>query len=1681
MPLLPPAATKTETMLPDLERVGIHYDLIASKAKPLIDTAAPAIIKKLDTYTQQTPDWYSAASKQQREQLHQHQALNQQSFAAVNATLEKAENIESFAISLLENALKKDWSFIPDVKKNALTRVTRYNVIEEIKSSTTQTLLQAALHNFEDWETVKGATQQGSYIWSHASKGASESAPKVLPITPEEFAILSRNLDIGGQYQDHLASVFKPSSAIEKNALKEVFTRHERHSLMLHADIALMKKHISPLVHAYLLAVATPVARPRLFGQPQVYKYLKLDDILFRSVIVFQAKDLSLDPRCILYIPGDPVSNLREYENIQAAHVDLLDKLKNEDYRRFFIQLSPQRQKLQLHNRLKARFEQGSSDLLRMQGVGISAEIFTHLYECKVEHLFDDARFLAVPTNEKNRLSLINRMEHYVETGLNILNIAAFFVPGLGDVMMVVFAAQLMSDAFHGIESWEQGDKDQAWAYTKGVLLNLAVTAAVGKFAHGLQEPPAIEISPVIEELDVIENAEGQTQLWKPELTPYEHDVILPTSIRPNELGLQVHQDKTYLPLEGKTYCVQKNEKGQYHFLHPTNPDAYQPPLKHNGRGAWKHTAEELSDWNKATFVRRLDPALAELSDQQTEQLLHLGGVDEDILRKTHMESLLPPALLDDSVSRFKINQDLQRFIRQMRAGDLNADPQTQLQLLVEEDVWPKTKDLRFLDSHGRTIAEYGNHQVTKVPFVQVLDVQLRQGDLLTTVLEALEEPEIKVLLGESPAFGDLPNNITVRAKALRERIAQRAEQRMDELFSSHYKTLQTSEDPQLETLIKQFPGLPVVMAQELIDTASTAEYGYLVENSLVPLRIAEEAQIYLQEIRLSRAYEGAVLGDLNPDTQTLILHSLEQMPGWSDQVRIEVRDTLLSGKVIDHIGKPDAPIRKILVKENNRYKTYDELEEHLHGSDDFYASILHALPDQQRAELGFPHTWQGQALKDALAQRPPISRAQLRQVLQMPPAKSASQSPMQLAAGRAGYARAAAETDICKRSPIACFGQRPRQIRRLLEELYPTHSEESVQEFLGVTSLGSRSVLNKLKTLRTEFKNLEKTLDAWLEEPPELISVSENHIRFVRAADKKKVTLEIKKCWQRQTPQITAGDGTLVGHQLKLEGISVGNLPELEADFSHVSSLNLKNMRIGNTIDNFLSNFPKLRWLNMEATGLRKLPSNIGNMEEATKIYLGKNRITLTPQTAGHINKLQKLKILDLSENPLDVLPDFQSLLNLRALKLNNTGIEHWPAGIENLPDLSHVDMRHNNIAVLPDGFFRMRAEQLRNVQLHGNPLTPETEQAVNEIRLRYHLPREARAHAPIASEPVNFWLMPELSETERHAKSVLWNALKAEPDSDYFFKIINDLVITPSYAKARPLLEKRVWRLIQAASENSELRETLFSGALEHLTCTDRALSLFSKFGFELLLSEAQQLQGVAKELAFLKLSKARVRLNQLNDIAETQIDLQRTNYELEKQLQRLPSHEIEILKPDEIEVKLVYQVDLSERLELPWQPPHMQFRHLAKITPEQIEEAYNLVVNQEAQPHGLAKQLMNEDHWKDYLESAYEAQIKTEEASFNQQYENLESLKEKQEQWADLMDRDGKIEGAEILEAELKTLARLLDIDEEYVFTGNPMLDEDYAKALKVIADGKDNIRIELTQKILDEFNKKTIITL
>lgn len=75
--------------------------------------------------------------------------------------------------------------------------------------------------------------------------------------------------------------------------------------------------------------------------------------------------------------------------------------------------------------------------------------------------------------------------------------------------------------------------------------------------------------------------------------------------------------------------------------------------------GAWGQAVERPAQWQVAQLFRRLGQSVAMFSDATVARILAVSGIDDDLLHRLYARSRRPPALLEDTVRRFKLDQQI--------------------------------------------------------------------------------------------------------------------------------------------------------------------------------------------------------------------------------------------------------------------------------------------------------------------------------------------------------------------------------------------------------------------------------------------------------------------------------------------------------------------------------------------------------------------------------------------------------------------------------------------------------------------------------------------------------------------------------------------------------------------------------------------------------------------------------------------------------------------------------------------------------------------------------------------------------------------------------------------------------------------------------------------------------------
>jgi Leucine-rich repeat (LRR) protein len=227
------------------------------------------------------------------------------------------------------------------------------------------------------------------------------------------------------------------------------------------------------------------------------------------------------------------------------------------------------------------------------------------------------------------------------------------------------------------------------------------------------------------------------------------------------------------------------------------------------------------------------------------------------------------------------------------------------------------------------------------------------------------------------------------------------------------------------------------------------------------------------------------------------------------------------------------------------------------------------------------------------------------------------------------------------------------------------------------------------------------------------------------------------------------------------------------------------------------------LRSLNLKATGL-----------------------AFTEETVSELGGLARLHTLDLSDNPLGEPPLLLGMNDLRWLNLSNTGIARCPIGIRDEPYMISLDLRDNLIVRVPPAVMN-QAVSLDRVLLWGNPLTDE------DTLRRLIIHREQTG--------INLWLgapgddygqsiawLRDCDEPLKQWRQALWRRLAGKPSGTRFLSVIDRLSLTADFLVDYPLLQARVWRLLEQADFSDAVWNQLITvgGRLENPWVAFRAL---------------------------------------------------------------------------------------------------------------------------------------------------------------------------------------------------------------------------------------------------------------
>ena len=1471
------------------------------------------------------PRWLLDASPEIITAMNDAMARSRLLHAQVGQKFAQLQSVEAYCGALLAAMVMQEFGPSLDVHRDYLSVVHVRVVTDDTLLATIRhtkvrdepkTLLWSALQNFSEGEAHSGGFNPDSKIL-HGSHGGRASS-----IRPHRFAALCRRLDLGLSYQEYLQQFLGVAPTGTSNpdatqAATEAKLRQLKTSDMeVDAHVAFLKKNISETAYKALLAVLVQHAdAAKLDRKPVLHSSLLILDTVIDGVVIFSADALLLHPanRLIAYIPNDPVAPFFEFSSLQVFTDELKHRLRDPDYVDFFSRFVALSARAAFMQQVNARPER-----LYLTATPLGTSAAHYLTRVQLRNMFADAQILAVPTGVLDEKEREARWQSYKTAGLLLINVAALFVPVLGDLMLAAAIGEMLKEVYEGVEDWAQGDTDHAREHLLNVARDIALNAtvvvgaaAVSTAARRLSQATRSHFA----EFEPILRDDGTARLWNKQLEHYAHPSAGAGRHWADSQGFFSHQGHEFIELDGKHFAVEFDERlGQWRIVHPDRATAFKPALLHNRQGAWQHAHERPLEWESSTtLLGRLGGAAATLDEQTLEHVRQLTNTSHGLMRRVHLHNLAPPPLLSISLKRFEIDRQITAFIEHMSTRAYNARrwADLQLQLLPSLPGWPVGRGLEVVDSEGRSLAHYGDPLWPTITRINLTPALLEQGKLLEAVLAALSDTERGALLGH----GANPSNEP--AQALAQALGAYARANKSLVFDRLFARFDVSTSALAVPIERAFPGLPRSVAQAMVESATDSQRDVL-RTARVPLALGEMARLSVREGRINRALEGFYLtSGAGDDTEKLALHYLAQLPGLPSDAALEIREDSVLGNVTQRWGNVEAMGARVLVKTALGYQRYRPRGQ-VHvlepgGPAPLLTALFESLTPSERSAMGFPGPADAPLFNAALARLAAQTRPESARVLGLQPVKPGFKPPVTLPGGQTGY-------PLCGLDA----GAHSAALQRRVRDIYPDFNDEQVVTYLESLIEGGLDPLRILRERKRVKKVLVQNLQNWID--TESIDGRATDTVHNYYENRYRVAVLIERSWSKSPMHLPWANPDEV-YSLNLDGFRLDDfpiLPEL-ADFSHVRELKLSNMDCKDIASPFLEHFSGVVSLEMDNNRMIHLPPQLSRMPALRRLSLARNRLYLNAENAALLNTLSKLEVLNLNDNLLGPLLSLNGLGCLRRVYLRRTWIEEWPQGLVSRPLLESADLRENRITEIPEHVYLASPTFTRSISLSSNPLS-----AASRLRLARNV-MQGGSSMGIRSEELmseaaafEFWTVG-ITTLERRRRESLWNTLRAEPGADDFFVVLSRLTSTADAQTVRHDLSRRVWEMIEAANENTTLRRGVLDVAASPRTCSDSVAYTFSAMEVQMELAIVSGDASLKVE-QLLSVAKRQFRLHKLSQIAEAHFARQLAAGEA----------------ADELEVHLAYRIGLAQELDLSGQPGSMIYTSLSGVTQQDIEVA-------------------------------------------------------------------------------------------------------------------------------------------
>ncbi|WP_295482971.1 NEL-type E3 ubiquitin ligase domain-containing protein [uncultured Pseudomonas sp.] len=486
-------------------------------------------------------------------------------------------------------------------------------------------------------------------------RGASAAAAAVV-VDSAQLAQACRTADVGAQYQKYLQTFFNAS-------VSQLLAQDQRKRLALAVELAGLQQGITEADVVNLEHTLGEQAAPNPRQPAVAIKHLSVLGHALLGALILELSDAGSQHMArpsaglLLYLPHHP---LQRFANLEDLNAHLVTLLRDPRQAQALFALIALEAKSQWQLLLRKRLSDPVPDL-EVTGQAAGAELFDELARLQVTRIKEDARYLLVPVADVDSQVRLHRLQTLQEVGLNLLQLAAVFVPQLGQLMLAATVVQVLEELYESVHDWSRGHQHEALEHMLGVAEVVAVNALGA--AGGVAVARGFKRSAFVDELVPVEPASDTASLWSQDLAPFRVARKPPHASRGAD-GLYHHGDQRWWLYEGHFHPVRRDPLTRQWRLERTDGQpGFAPALQWNGEYGWRLAWQRPQEWHGGFgLLERLWPVSSELDAARIDLILKVADIEHAELRRLVSEQRALPVPLRDTLQRFAADTRIDKF-----------------------------------------------------------------------------------------------------------------------------------------------------------------------------------------------------------------------------------------------------------------------------------------------------------------------------------------------------------------------------------------------------------------------------------------------------------------------------------------------------------------------------------------------------------------------------------------------------------------------------------------------------------------------------------------------------------------------------------------------------------------------------------------------------------------------------------------------------------------------------------------------------------------------------------------------------------------------------------------------------------------------------------------------------------